>query len=285
MGHPLAHRWPRLLALLAASSLTPLQGCSAPAETTLERIQREGFVRAAYAHEPPYAVLDSTGRVVGESPAALRGALPALEVDSVRWVRMPFEELIPALAEGAVDVVSSGLYPSAIRHESAVFTRPTSCSRAALLVREDVPAPEGLEAFLDDGESGLGPLAVVRGSVEETAVAVLGIPKERALVVPDLPTGVTVVAEGRAGALALTEPTLHASRNALAGLRWYPYTPPDAVADLVEGCSALAVRPGDDGLLEALDQGLETFVGSAAHRVALESFGFSASDLPVGSEP
>ncbi|MDZ7778454.1 MAG: transporter substrate-binding domain-containing protein [Gemmatimonadota bacterium] len=285
MGYPLAYRRVRFLPALLVSALVPLQGCSASAESTLERVQREDFVRAAYAHEPPYAVLDSTGRVVGESPAALRGALPALEVDSVRWVRMPFEELIPALAQGNVDVVASGLFPSATRREEADFTRPTSCSRAAFLVRADGPAPEGLEAFLEGDEKELGPVAVVRGSVEHTAVSILGLPEERVLVVPDLPTGVTALAGGRAGALALTAPTIQGSQDALEGLRWYRYTPSDSIADLVEGCSALAVRRGDEELLAALDRGLEAFVGSAGHRAALEPFGFSAEDVPEGSEP
>ena len=45
------------------------QAAEAPAETTLERIQRTGVVRVAYANEAPYGYRDiQTGRVTGEAP-------------------------------------------------------------------------------------------------------------------------------------------------------------------------------------------------------------------------
>ena len=264
-------------ALLLAAVLF---ACREAPKSALDRIERQGFLRAAYTHEPPYAFLDSLGQVQGESPTALRGALSALPVDSIRWMRMDFDELLPSLAEGRIDVVASGLFPSEERRREMAFTRFTSCSEAALLVRRDGPRPRGLMSFVRDGTLTIG---VVRGAVEERAVDMLGIPAERVLVVPDLATGVTAVRDGLAAALALTAPTLRLALGDGVDLDWYTYEPSEEIAPLVKGCSALATRPGEDELTEALDRGLAEFIGSPDHLAALTSLGYIADDVPRGS--
>lgn len=244
--------------------------CGGPSGSALERIERDGFIRAAYAHEPPFAFLSGAGDVMGESPLALHGALAALPVDSVRWVRMDFDDLLPALEEGRVDVVASGLFPTERRARRGAFTASTSCSRAALLIRRDGAAPDGLEAFLD---SGSGRLAVVRGTVEHEAARLLAEPATRVLPVPDLSTGVVAVREGRADALAMTEPTLIWSLGSDSDLRWLPYTPSATIAHLVAGCSALVVRRAEADLLAALNRGIADFVGSPEHLAGLAPLG------------
>jgi len=253
-------------------TLGAVMACGNPPQSALERIRQNGFIRAAYAHEPPYAFLSGAGDVMGESPLALHGALAALPVDSVRWVRMDFDDLLPALEEGRVDVVASGLYPTERRARQGTFTASTSCSRAALLVRRGGVAPDGLEAFL---ASGSGRLAVVRETVEHEAARLLAVPEGRVLVVPDLPTGVVAVREGRADALAMTEPTLIWSLGPDSDLRWLSYTPSAATAHLVEGCSALVVRRAEADLLAALNRGIADFVGSPEHLAGLEPLGLT----------
>lgn len=270
MGH-------RGTAIFIAVVGTAMASCDVPSETNLERIRREGFLRAAYAQEPPYAFVDEESGVVGESPTALRGALPALSIDSVRWIRMDFDELLTGLDDGRVDVIASGLFATPERAAHVAFTRATSCSRPALLVRSDGPTPRDLAAFT---RSEAGRLAVVRGTVEQDAVRVLGIPDDRVLVVPDVLSGILVVRRGRAEALALTEPTLRDALGTASDVRMYPYTPSDRIEELVQGCSALVVRQGDGDLREALDEGLRAFVGSPEHVGALERFGFTPDALP-----
>lgn len=269
--------WLRGAQSFSIAVLIAVASCSAPPETSLDRIRRDGFVRAAYAQEPPYAFVDDHGRVVGESPTALQGALSALAIDSIRWVRMDFDELLAGLNGGRVDVIASGLFVTSERSGHVAFTRATSCSRPALVVRGDGPAPRDLAAFTS---AAAGRLAVVRGTVEEAAARVLGVPENRVLVVPDALTGVVVLREGRVDALALTEPSLRHALGSASDLRMYAYTPSSRIAELVQGCSALVVRRDDTDLLAALDEGLEAFVGSSEHLTALRDFGFTAGALP-----
>ncbi len=257
--------------------LVTVASCSAPSETSLDRIRTDGFVRVAYTHEPPYAFVDDQGAVVGESPVALRGALPPLSIDSVRWVRMDFDELLAGLADGRVDVIASGLFVTPERSSRVAFTHATSCSRPALVVRDDGPAPRDLSAFTG---AAAGRVAVVRGTVEEDAVEILGVPEDRVVRVPDVQTGIVVVREGRVEALALTEPTLRHALGSASDLRVHAYTPSSRIAGLVQGCSALVVRQADGDLIAALNEGLRAFVGSPEHLEELEGFGFTADALP-----
>lgn len=277
-------RWLSGLCLVTlVVSTAGLSGCADPPESSLERIEREGFVRVGYTHEPPYAFLEPDGEVRGESPVALRGALPSLPADSIRWIRLELDELLAALDEGRVDVVASGLYPSSERSRLAAFSASTSCSSAALLIRAGNARPAGLAAF-SGPETGV--LAVTRGAVEEQAARRIDIPAERLLPVPDLPTGIAAVRDGLADALALTVPTLRRALSTATDttdLDWYSYEPAPRIRELVQGCSALAVRAGDTPLLQALNRGLETFVGSDEHRRALTSLGFGDQDLPPAS--
>lgn len=251
-------------------------GCGTERESSADADAFDRVLTAGYAQEPPYAYVDSTGWVSGESPVALRGALAALGMDSVRWVMMPFDELLPSLQEGGVDVVASGLYPTEQRRTMALFTRSTSCSGPALAVRDEASAPVSIGSFMaDDG----GRLAVLRGAVEEHAARALGLPADRIVPVADAAMGLEAVREGRANGFALTEPTLRYALRDHEGLRVETYESPPSVAGLVGGCSALAVRLDEEVLGRTLDRGLGDFIGSETHRVLVEPFGFRVPDL------
>lgn len=260
-----------VLLLACVATCATLAGCEA-APDGVSRIRERGFIRAGYAQEPPYAFTLEDGQVDGEAPSALRYALRPLGVDSIRWVRLDFEDLLPALSMGRLDVVASGLFPTSERRGVADFTLPTTCARPALAFRSEDRAPGGIQAFTD-GDDGEDVLAVVAGTVEHLAAARLGVPERRLLVVPDLATGLSAVRSGASAALALTAPTLSAALDGEAGLAWITYTPPEEVRDLVRGCSALAVRREDAGLLRALNEGLAAYLGTREHLATLARLG------------
>lgn len=267
----------RLGGVLAVSAcVVVLGGCGWDREASADAGALDRVLTVGYAQEPPYAYIDSTGRVGGESPVALRGALAAVGVDSVRWVRMPFDELLPSLQEGGIDVVASGLYPTPERRTMALFTRSTSCSGPALAVRAEASTPVSITSFVSDRGARL---AVLRGAVEERAARELGIPDDRIVRVADLAMGLEAVREDRADGFALTEPTLRYALRDHEGLRVETYEPPGSVSGLVGGCSALAVRLDEEALGLALDRGLGDFIGSEEHRALVELFGFQVPDL------
>lgn len=260
--------------------------CAPSTGDVLARIRERGFVRAGVTPEAPYALVEPGGQVGGESPEALRRALAAIGVDSVQWVLLDFDQLIPALEVGRVDVVAAGLFATPARRERVLFSRATFCARPALVRRAGTEPVLGLEDFVGPEA---GRLAVVASAVEHEAARALGVPDRRLLPVPDLATGVAAVKSGIAVALALSTPSLRRVVEGDSGLTWDVYEPAPAVASLVEGCSALAFRAADEDLVQAVDRGLAAYVGSDAHREVLSDLGLTADEaalaLPKGAGP
>lgn len=259
----------RLAPLLACFLLAA--GACQDGGLTLDEVRARGFLRAGYTDEPPYAFVDSSGEVTGESPGALRAAADSADVPEIRWVRLDFRELIPALQQGRVDVLAAGLYRTPEREASVRFTRPTSCSGPALVVRDE-SVIRGLADLAEEGRR----VAVLAGSVEEAAARASGLADDKLLPLTDLRTGLVAVRQGAADALAVTEPTArYAARGGLDGLEVVRYAPPPAVEHLLSACSALAFRREDGELADAIDAALSRVVGSEERRAALRALGFT----------
>ncbi len=257
-----------VLALLLGAS------CSAGPSGTLARARARGFLRAGYAYEPPYAYLDSGGTVTGESPEALEAILPALGVRAVRWLRLDFDELLPALRDGRVDVVASGMFPTPERRRVARFSVSTICARAALVTRPGQLDSADLRDFAGAGRTRV---AVLAGAVEQRAAEEVGVPSDRLVPVQSLQTALAAVASGSADAFAITAPTAKyaVEHERGAPLAWHAYVPAPRIRGLVQGCSALAFRRGDVRLAALADSALRPFVGSGRHWRALERLGLS----------
>lgn len=253
--------------------------CGGSQGQPLDGIRDRGFVRAAYSPEPPYAFLDSTGAVRGESPDALRRVVAALELGEIRWVQAEFAELIPLLEAGRVDVVAAGMFRTKERARSARFSIPTVCPAPALVVR----AGSSLRSLPDVAADTAARLAVIAAATEGEAGAELGIAPERILAVPSVGTGIAAVADSTVDAFAVTYPT---ARRALAGeaapgLEVRAYDPPARVEPLVAGCSALVFRYDAQALAAAADSVLARYLASDVRRDTLRALGFVAADAPT----
>jgi polar amino acid transport system substrate-binding protein len=242
-------------------------------------------LRVGYSQEPPYAFLDEEGRVTGEAPETVRIVLDEIGAQDVRWVRMEFDELLPNLLEGRIDIVASGLFVTPSRTAQARFTRPTVCTSPALVARDDVA--DEVRGLQNPWSARGLTYAVLAESVEADAARALDLPEDRVLTVFDTRTAVGALQSGEAQVLAITLPTARwilRSHDA-AGLSVIgPYEPPEGAGD-VRGCSAFAVRPDSPTLAAAMDSALARFIGSAEHMALIRRFGFDETALPGSGAP
>ena len=248
---------------------------------SVEDVRGRGFLRAGYSEEPPYAFVDGSGRVAGESPEALRAAATAVGIEDIRWVRLDFRDLIPALEQGRVDVVAAGMFRTADRERRIRFSRPTSCSGPALVVRG---GDRRFRDILDVRDSASARIAVLHGSVEQAALRSLGVPSERMLLTPDVQTALVAVAKKEAEALAITAPTARWLANSHNGFDVVPYAAPRDVAHLLRACSALAFRPLDARLATSLDSAHTADLRSPERRRLLRGYGFADPSQPGAPE-
>jgi polar amino acid transport system substrate-binding protein len=275
----------RIGALLLAFGLQSITGCEAPAppdETTLDRILREGVVRIGYANEAPYAYLDRrSARLTGEAPEIAQEIFRRMGVERVEGVLTEFGSLIPGLKAGRFDLIAAGMYVLPKRCREIAFSRPTYRIGEAFLVKAGNPMK--LHAYADAATHPGARVGVVAGSVELAYARGSGIPDDRLFVLPDVPSAVAALQAGRIDAYAGTSLTVRDMLNKAndPGLeRATPFEGPVVRGETRSGYGAFGIRKEDRSLLEAVNEGLEAFIGSAAHLDLVKPFGFDTQALP-----
>jgi polar amino acid transport system substrate-binding protein len=276
-----------LLAAVLALSCAP----DVPADRGLERARAEGL-RVGFSIEAPFAFVDSTGEARGEGPAVLRHIAGELGIDSLQWFPLEFHNLIPALRDGRIDVVASGLFITEERSRSVLFSRPKACLAPALVVHVGRDVALACDTCT---------IAVLRGSVEQRALRESGAASTlhpeppssaagagaraarteqtslRILTAPDVSTAIAAVKSRDAAALAISAPTARmiVMRDSSLMLR---DTVPPALRS-ARGCAAFAFRPTDRSLVQAFDSVLAAFVGGAVHQSLVQRFGFTRREV------
>jgi polar amino acid transport system substrate-binding protein len=282
---PLGPKIKLVVSVAALLSIWCSNGCqSGPAsdEDTLARIRREGVVRIGYANEAPFAYVDdTTGRLTGEAPEIARAILSRMGVERVEGVLTEFGSLIPGLKAKRFDVIAAGMYILPERCREISFTNPTYRVGEAFLVKAGNPLDlHGYEDVAGLPEARIG---VVAGAVELSYARAVGIPSGRIAVLPDPPSAVAAVRSGRVDAYAGTRLTIRDMLGKLgqgAVEQAEPFRGPVIAGRVASGFGAFGVRKQDVALLNAFNEGLRNFIGSAEHLALVEPFGFTEAELP-----
>jgi polar amino acid transport system substrate-binding protein len=211
------------LALAACQSVAPrasapaLAAAQAPAGGgRLQQIVASGSLRVGLSgDQPPFNMTARDGRVIGFEVDVVKALGEALGLE-VQLVRRPFDELLPALERGELDLVMSGVTITAERNARVAFVGPYFVSGKSLLTRKPELAEVGSFVALDAPGRRFVALA---GSTSEAQARKL-LPRAKVEAVPDYEAGVEKVRSGRADALiadfAICQVTVW--RNPEAGL-------------------------------------------------------------------
>jgi polar amino acid transport system substrate-binding protein len=123
-----------LLLTVAGCSTIGLGGSSSP---VTDRILAAGEIRVGMSgNQPPFNVMNRSGELMGMDVDLARGLAGSLGVQE-RLVTMPFQDLLPALERGDVDVVFSGLTMTPQRNLKVAFAGPYFISGKAALTKSD----------------------------------------------------------------------------------------------------------------------------------------------------
>jgi len=126
----------KAIAALALALTLAFTG-AANAGQILDRIQKKGELAVGMSGEqPPLNATSRDGKVIGlEADIAARMA-SAMGV-KLRLARMPFSELLPALSEGKIDVILSGMTMSPTRNLKVAFVGPYYVTGKAFLTKNE----------------------------------------------------------------------------------------------------------------------------------------------------
>ena len=132
----------RFLIALVSLLLFTVAGCSTlnpggSSSPVTDRILAKGEIRIGMSgNQPPFNMMNRAGELMGMDVDLARGLARSLGVQE-RLVTMPFQDLLPALERGDVDVVLSGLTMTPERNLKVAFAGPYFISGKAALTKSD----------------------------------------------------------------------------------------------------------------------------------------------------
>ena len=126
--------------LMIATLLIFTFAATAPADSTLAGIQKKGeLVVGTTGTQPPLNATAKTGDIIGFDADLAKIIAMNMGV-KVRFVTMPFGELLPALQSGKVDMVISSMTMTLERNLKVAFVGPYYVSGKGILTKGDAIA-------------------------------------------------------------------------------------------------------------------------------------------------
>ena len=265
-------------AITAAIGVSALLGSRlAAAETTLERIQKQGYIRVGFANEAPYAFATPDGKLSGESPSVFRHVMKQLGVNEVDGVLTEWGALIPGLKAGRFDAIVASMYITPKRCAQILFANPTYGIGEAFVVKKG--NPDNINTYADAVSKNLK-IAFVAGTAEIEHGRLAGMKRAQEVTVPNFAAAVATVKAGRASAAAFTSLTaqdLAGKDDAIE--RATPFTF-EHKGKKYKGEGSFGFRLADTSLRDAVNAELAQFLGTPEHLKMVSAFGFDASNLP-----
>ncbi len=261
--------------LLASAVATGLSLGGVAQADTLDDIRANSSVRIGYANETPFAYTATDGSVTGESPEIVEKIFQKMGIKTIKPVLTEWGSLIPGLRASRFDLIAAGMYITPERCKQVIFTDPHYQLPDALLVKAG--NPKQLHSYEDIAKDGSVKLAIMSGTVNLNYAREAGIKDSQIVQVPDTTSQLQAVRTGRADAAIGTQLTMK-------GLADKAGEGVEAMTDFKDdpahtGYGALAFRPQDKALRDAVNAELKKWLGSEEHLKTVEPFGFDRSNL------
>lgn len=272
--------------ILVLSFTLILSGCQlfkSDDQSTLNRVQEEGVVTVGFANEQPYAYQNADGELTGSSVEIARRIMENLGVTEMEGVLTEFASLIPGLQAERFDMVTAGMFitPGRASADHVQFANPEYTIGEAIAV--EAGNPLDLYSYEDVSENEEAVIAVPSGTVEYDYLIEVGVPEDRIVTVPDMPSALAALQAGRADAITATGPSLQSiidTANDDSIERVMDFSQPVIDGEEVINYGATVFRESDQEFIEAFNDELDKLKESGELLEIIEPFGFTEDDLP-----
>lgn len=246
------------------------------AETTRERVLREGKIVIGISNGAPWGFRDKTGEPAGFHPELIKAAFNSLGVSKVEIVVTEFGALIPALAARRFDAIAAGLYITPERCELVAFSDPDlKLADAALVAKGN---PKGIHSYAQIAANPEITFGVGRGSTTAKNAAAAGVLDDRMLLFPDIQSNVSALLTGRIDVAAFSAPTVARilSEENIRGVeRALPFQGVQENGKERFGYSAIAFRKEDGDLRDLYNSRLKELKADGTVARIMAKNGFS----------
>ena len=208
-------RFTKLFALIFTLLLTAIGGMVQAGSNdapVLSRIEKSGeLVLGTSANMPPMTYKQPSGKVIGLDVDIAR--VMASSLDAKLTIKtMAFDELVPALKKGDVDVVISNMTITPERNRSVAFVGPYMSSGKCIITKQESLAKAEQSEDLNTSKTHI---VVLKGSTSELFIKTL-LPEATVTTTDDLQSGVKMVKEDKVGGMMTDYPVC------LSTLKNYP---------------------------------------------------------------
>ncbi len=251
------------------------------AQSTLQKIMHDGYIRVGFPNQVPYAYANEKGQLTGVDAEIAKRVIEYMGIKQMDGVLTEFASLIPGLKAGRFDLVLA-MFVNPARCAEVAFTEPVYSVGQGLLVASG--NPKGITGYANMVSSD-SRIAVMSGAVQAAYMKKLGIADARVQSYPDMTTGIAAVTSGRADVFAISVLAARRLLDAEKGKVQLVENFPDPVIDgkPARGFDAFAVRKSDTDLLNAFNAALAKVMAEPEYVKILEQFGFTKADIPKTS--
>jgi polar amino acid transport system substrate-binding protein len=273
-----------MIAGVLSLSLLALAGCGtsdATSASTLEKAKKQGYVTIGFANEKPYAYKTPEGELTGEAVEVARTVLKNLGINEMRGELTEFASLIPGLQAKRFDMITAGMFITPERAKQVGFANPEYSIGEAIAVKKGNPL--NLYSYKDIASHTTAKIAVPGGAIEYDYLIKSGVPKDRIVTVPDMPSAVAALQADRVDAITATGPSVQATLDTAkdsAIERVANFEQPVIDGKSVKGYGATAFRQEDKEFREAFNSELKKLQGSGELLKIIKPFGFTEQELP-----
>ncbi len=230
-------------------------------------------LRIAYLDEPPFYWTNPDGSATGADIELADVVLRAIGATSIDHLKTSFEELLPGVQAGRWDM-NVPIFATPDRAQHVAFSMPVWTIGDGFVVHRGNPkALTSYEAVAARADARLG---VIPAQVQYHAARAAGVSDAQLVAFKDQPEAVAALLAGRIDAftgtalggrvLADTRPELEAVAHEPGGKASAPV-------------GAFSFGKTNTPLLEAVNQALRRYLGSADHRARMARYGFTSAEI------
>lgn len=256
---------------------------AAPAEDTLTRARRQGYIMVAFNINKPKAYIDpTTGQFSGSGPAVLRPILKRLGIPDLKYTVVDFAGIIPGLQDRRWDLSGFPFFITRARCAQVAFTDPVARYREGGLVRSGNPFK--IHGYADLAKDPQIKVSIQEGDAEVVWAKQAGV--KNIVLFPQEPLAVEALKEGRVDAYLNSTFSLREDMKNYGGQGIElatPFTGPIVNGKEVTAYGAFALRHEDISLLRGLNAQIAA-MRTSGELLRLEApYDYAADDIPPGT--
>ncbi|MFM0169361.1 transporter substrate-binding domain-containing protein [Paraburkholderia sediminicola] len=230
-------------------------------------------VRIAYLEEPPFYWTGEDQSVKGADIELAEVVLRAIGVSSIEHHLTSFEELLPGVQEGRWDM-NVPIFVTAERAERVAFSVPVWALGDGFLLHHGNPkalTSYGAVAARNDAR-----LGIVAGTVQLDSAKRAGVSDSQIVAFKSQPDAIDALLAGKIDAYASTAVGSRVLASANKELEVVAH---EKSKEGRAPAGAFSFSKSNPGLLQAVNEQLRTYLGSADHRARMAKYGLTQTEL------